>query len=76
MLLVNTLFADGRTGLQGADGRTTVVNATFAQNRVDYTGSGAHIYNTVAWNNTEQQNLTTSEANHNVAIAARWRTPM
>lgn len=70
MLLVNTLFADDSTGLKGADGRTTVVNATFAQNRVDYTGSGAHIYNTVAWNNTKRQNLTTSEANHNVAIAA------
>lgn len=70
MLLVNTLFADGGTGLQGADRRTTVVNATFAQNRVDYTGSGAHIYNTVAWNNGTQ-NLTTSADNHNVAIAAR-----
>ena len=70
MLLVNTLFADGGTGLKGADRRTTVVNATFAQNSVDYTGSGAHIYNTVAWKNGTQ-NLTTSADNHNVAIAAR-----
>ena len=71
LLLVNTLFADGGTGLQGADGRTTVVNATFAQNSVDYTpadGPGPAIYNTVAWKN-EKQNLTTSEANRNVAIA-------
>ena len=71
MLLVNTLFADGGTGLQGADGRTTVVNATFAQNSVDYTtadGPGPAIYNTVAWKN-EKQNLTTSEANRNVPIA-------
>ena len=70
MLLVNTLFADGGTGLQGADGRTTVVNATFAQNSVDYTTAGSSapdIYNTVAWKN-EKQHLTTSEANRNVAI--------
>lgn len=71
MLLVNTLFADGGTGLQGADGRTTVVNATFAQNSVDYTtaGHGPAIYNTVAWKN-EKQNLTISEANRNVPIDA------
>lgn len=71
MLLVNTLFADGDTCLKGADGRTTVVNATFAQNGVDYTtaGNAPAIYNTVAWNNGTQ-NLATLEANHNVAIAA------
>lgn len=68
MLLVNTLFADGGTGLKGADRRTTVVNATFAQNSVDYTGSGAHIYNTVAWNNGTQNLTDDPTVNHNVAI--------
>ena len=72
MLLVNTLFADGGTGLQGADGRTTVVNATFAQNRVDYTTAGSSapaIYNTVAWNNGTQNLTDVPNGNHNVAIA-------
>ncbi len=71
MLLVNTLFADGGTGLKGADGRTTVVNATFAQNSVDYTtadGSDPAIYNTVAWKNGTQNLTDDPTVNHNVAI--------
>lgn len=73
LLLVNTLFADGGTGLQGADGRTTVVNATFAQNRVDYTTAGSSapaIYNTVAWKNGTQNLTDDPTGNHNVAIDA------
>lgn len=71
-LLVNTLFADGGTGLKEADNRTTVVNATFANNQTDLTWAGdanrAAVYNTVSWKNTVQ-NLTTDADNGNVSIA-------
>lgn len=69
-LFVNTLFADGGTGLEGADNRTTVVNATFANNQTDYTTKAdetAAIYNSVAWSN-KKQNLI-DYANNNVSIA-------
>lgn len=71
-LLVNTLFADGGTGLEGADDRTTVVNATFANNQTaDLTFAGdtnkPSVYNSVSWNNGVQH-LTTESANNNVAI--------
>lgn len=66
MLIYNTLFADGGTGLSGADANTTVVNATFANNTTaDMTGT-ANVYNSVSWNNTTQ-NLPTG--NNNVSIA-------
>lgn len=67
VLIYNTLFADGGTGLV-ADGNTTVVNATFAQNATDLTGAPA-VYNSVAWNNGTQ-NLQTNSINNNVAIKA------
>ena len=44
ILLVNTLFADGGTGLNGADNRTTVVNATFANNATDMEGTASGVY--------------------------------
>ena len=58
VLIYNTLFADGGTGLAG-NGKTTVVNATFANNNTtDFSVSEGHtlagIYNSVAWNNKEQ----------------------
>ena len=71
LLLVNALFADGAytegstgVGLQ-AKGTTTVVNATFAQNRRDIdagTGSTLSVYNSTSWNNTVQK-LPTGYAN-------------
>lgn len=69
ILLVNTLFADGGTGLNGADSLTTVVNATFANNKTDLTTSASvpSVYNSVSWNN-DTQNLTTDDDNKNVAI--------
>ena len=67
MLIYNTLFADGGTGL-AADGKTTVVNATFANNTTDLTGTPAGIYNSVAWKN-ETQNLAKQTNNNNVVIA-------
>ena len=66
MLIYNTLFADGGTGL-AADGKTTVVNATFANNTTDLTGTPAGIYNSVAWKN-ETQNLAKQTNNNNVVI--------
>lgn len=69
VLIYNTLFADGGTGL-AADGKTTVVNATFAQNKTDLTGTPAGIYNSVAWRNNKTQNLQTDNTNNNVAIAS------
>lgn len=66
VLIYNTLFADGGTGLVAA-GNTTVVNATFAQNKTaDLTGAPA-VYNSVAWNNGTP-NLQTDGTNNNVAI--------
>lgn len=68
MLVYNTLFADGGTGLRGADDNTTVVNATFANNKTDYTPTGTiAIYNSVAWKNVTQ-NLARNQNNGNVAI--------
>lgn len=66
VLIYNTLFADGGTGL-AADGNTTVVNATFAQNATDLTGTPKGIYNSVAWKNGTQH-LTTDTEKKNVAI--------
>lgn len=66
VLIYNTLFADGGTGLV-ADGNTTVVNATFAQNATDLTGTPKGIYNSVAWKNGTP-NLTTDTEKKNVAI--------
>ena len=56
VLIYNTLFADGGTGLVGADNRTTVVNATFANNETaDMTFAAEtnkpSVYNSVSWNN-------------------------
>lgn len=70
VLIYNTLFADGGTGLV-ADGNTTVVNATFAQNATDLTGTPAGIYNSVAWNNGTQ-NLAKLSNYNNVAITAEF----
>ena len=64
VLIYNTLFADGGTGLSGADSKTTVVNATFANNDKDIDGT-ANVYNSVSWKNTDQ-NLPTG--NNNVSI--------
>ena len=68
VLIYNTLFADGGTGLV-ADGNTTVVNATFAQNvtDLDMTNGTPAVYNSVAWENGTQH-LTTDTEKKNVAI--------
>lgn len=65
MLLANILFADGGTGLADADSHTNVINATFANNNTDVTGSGYKIYNSVSWNN-RKQNLPSENNNRNI----------
>lgn len=68
MLVYNTLFADGGTGLSGANENTTVVNATFANNTVDMTFvpdiSNKNVYNSVSWNN-KTYNLPDDETSYN-----------
>lgn len=56
VLIYNTLFADGGTGLSGADSKTTVVNATFANNTTADMAFASEtnkpsVYNSVSWNN-------------------------
>ena len=56
VLIYNTLFADGGTGISSADASTTIVNATFANNTTaDMTFAGdadkPSVYNSVSWNN-------------------------
>ena len=72
VLIYNTLFADGGTGISSADANTTVVNATFANNTTaDMTFAGdadkPSVYNSVSWNNGTQ-NLKTDVTNSNVSI--------
>ena len=79
LLIANALFADGAfaddstgVGLQTV-GKTTVVNATFAQNRKDIEvkdGTPAPVVrNSVSWNN-EVQNLSDAEGTANVSFPA------
>ena len=68
-LLVNALMAGNATGLN-ADSRTTVVNATLADNTVAVVGAPA-VYNSVYWNNGDAPASTTEDENsHNVMFAA------
>lgn len=72
MLIVNAQMTDGQAagldceGQMLAGGKVTVVNATFAHNRTDLTGT-PEVYNSVAWRNT-RQNLTETTGNHNANI--------
>lgn len=66
MLLANILFADGGTGLADADSHTNVINATFANNNTDVTGSEYKIHNSVSWNNGTQ-NLPSDNNNRKIA---------
>ena len=66
MLLANILFADGGTGLADADSHTNVINATFANNNTDVTGSEYKIHNSASWNNGTQ-NLPSDNNNRKIA---------
>ena len=75
VLIYNTLFADNTlfaynagAGLT-AQGQTTLVNTTFANNGTDITDiTGLSIFNTVSWNN-KTTNITTDDDNHNHAFS-------
>lgn len=67
ILIANTLFADGGTGLADANDEVTVVNATFANNSTDVTGTGYGMYNSVSWNNGTPS---LPDGNNNKNIAA------
>ena len=67
ILIANTLFADGGTGLADANNKVTVVNATFANNSTDVTGTGYGMYNSVSWNNGTQS---LPDGNNNKKITA------
>lgn len=53
ILIYNTLFADGGTGLNAAaSGNVTLVNTTFANNKTADMSTGlTNVYNSVSWNN-------------------------
>lgn len=53
ILIYNTLFADGGTGLKAAaSGNVTLVNTTFANDSTADMSEGlANVYNSVSWNN-------------------------
>ena len=60
MLIYNTLFADGGTGLTAADtDKITLVNTTFANNTAEDMSEGlTNVYNSTSWNNGTQNNGT------------------
>ena len=66
ILIYNTLFADGGTGLNAAaSGNVTLVNTTFANNKTaDMSTELTKVYNSVSWNN-ETQNMPTDEGKNN-----------
>lgn len=56
VLIYNTLFADGGTGLNvtSGDNNVMLVNTTFANNETDMSNALTKVYNSVSWNNVTQ----------------------
>lgn len=71
ILIYNTLFADGGTGLKApASENVTLVNTTFANDSTADMSEGlANVYNSVSWNNGTQH-MDQTEGNHNKVFAA------
>ncbi len=71
ILIYNTLFADGGTGLKAAaSGNVTLVNTTFANNSTADMSEGlANVYNSVSWNNGRQSMPGTVDHNNKVFAA-------
>ena len=71
ILIYNTLFADGGTGLKAAaSGNVTLVNTTFANNSTADMSEGlANVYNSVSWNNGRQSMPGTADHNNKVFAA-------
>lgn len=65
VLIYNTLFADGGTGLNVQADNVTLVNTTFANNYVADMNTGlSNVYNSVSWKNTAQ-NMQKTEGHSN-----------
>ena len=71
VLIYNTLFADGGTGLKAsASENVTLVNTTFANNTTaDMSEDLANVYNSVSWNNGRQSMPGTADHNNKVFAA-------
>lgn len=71
VLIYNTLFADGGTGLKApASENVTLVNTTFANNTTaDMSTELTKVYNSVSWNNGTQH-MDQTEGNHNKVFNA------
>lgn len=71
VLIYNTLFADGGTGLNAAaSGNVTLVNTTFANNSTaDMSEELANVYNSVSWNKGTQH-MAKTEEHHNKVFDA------
>lgn len=71
VLIYNTLFADGGTGLKAAaSGNVTLVNTTFANNSTADMSEGlANVYNSVSWNKGTQR-MAKTEEHHNKVFDA------
>lgn len=70
ILIYNTLFADGGTGLNAAaSGNVTLVNTTFANNSTDMSEELANVYNSVSWNKGTQH-MAKTEEHHNKVFDA------
>lgn len=69
ILIYNTLFADGGTGLNtAASENVTLVNTTFANNKTADMSTGlTNVYNSVSWNNRTQH---MAETDHNNKVFA------
>ena len=69
ILIYNTLFADGGTGLNAAaSGNVTLVNTTFANDTTaDMSEDLVNVYNSVSWNNGTQH---MAETDHNNKVFA------
>lgn len=66
VLIYNTLFADGGTGLSATSGGDiTLVNTTFANNQTDMSGVLSKVYNSVSWNNTMRRNMPETDGHNN-----------
>ncbi len=71
ILIYNTLFADGGTGLNtAASENVTLVNTTFANNKTADMSIGlTNVYNSVSWNNGRQSMPGTADHNNKVFAA-------
>lgn len=72
VLIYNTLFADGGTGLKSeSSGNITLVNTTFANNKTDMSNALDNVYNSVSWNNVTHK-LQDDDVENNNKVFGYW----